>query len=42
MDGDGGDSNNGDETDNCGDVNINGGDDTNCGNGESIVDCGDH
>ena len=40
MDNDGGDSNNGDGVDDGSGVNYNGGADTACGDGESIVDCG--
>ena len=40
MDSDGGDSNNGDGVDDGSGVNYNGGADTACGDGESIVDCG--
>ena len=39
MDGDSGDKNYGDGVDDSG-VNINGGDNANCGDAESIVDCG--
>ena len=41
MDGDSDDSNNDDGVDGGCDVNINGDDDANCNDGESIVDCGD-
>ena len=41
MDGDSDDSNNDDGVDGGCNVNINGDDDANCNDGESIVDCGD-